>query len=282
MNDDANLVKLGQIFDGFAEFVEDPSEGELPQQRILPYLFGNRHQHDLGMIDSSAAEITVTVGGKDYAIKQSPGLLTSARAGGTTGAAVWRTTSLLAEWFVSSDNPLFKSGLLDETCTLLELGAGVAGLLPLVVAPQIKTYHATDQSYALKLLQENISANSTSKKRNTKSPNHADVRLSSLDWELDDVNHFLSSHDLSDGLDLIVASDCVYNYHLIEPLTNICAAICRHRGRNLRPTLCLIAQQVREPNVFEEWLTAFSQHFHVWRFTDSTLGAALGIQSGYY
>lgn len=42
MNDDANLVKLGQIFDGFAEFVDDPSEGELPQQRVLPYLFGNR------------------------------------------------------------------------------------------------------------------------------------------------------------------------------------------------------------------------------------------------
>ncbi|KAF2223880.1 putative methyltransferase-domain-containing protein [Elsinoe ampelina] len=266
---------LPAIFAKFAESVQDPSEETF-------WLFSqNRHQHDLGMIDPTAAEITVTVAEKDFTIKQSPGLLTSSRSGGTTGAAVWRTTHLLAEWFASSDNALFQSGLLDETSTLLELGSGVAGLLPLAIGQRIGRYFATDQAYALKLLQENIDVNRSTRRSKKAVDISSNIHLTSLDWENDDLSYFLTSHGLSRGVDMIIASDCVYNYHLVQPLVETCASVARARKSLERPTLCLVAQQLREPDVFDDWLTSFAQHFQTYRLTDQTLGPQLNIPAGY-
>lgn len=42
----------------------------------------------LGFIDAKAAEVEITVGGKDLTIRQSRGLLTSNRKEGTTGAGL--------------------------------------------------------------------------------------------------------------------------------------------------------------------------------------------------
>lgn len=42
-------------------------------------------QH-LGMIDSKASTLKLSINGKDYVVHQSPGLLASNRHGGTTGA----------------------------------------------------------------------------------------------------------------------------------------------------------------------------------------------------
>ena len=40
----------------------------------------------LGMVDSKATTLDVNAGGRDFTIEQSPGLLLSKRARGTTGA----------------------------------------------------------------------------------------------------------------------------------------------------------------------------------------------------
>lgn len=42
------------------------------------------------MIDPRAASVEVTIRGQDYTVHQSPTLLSSARAGGTTGAGLSR------------------------------------------------------------------------------------------------------------------------------------------------------------------------------------------------
>ncbi|KAJ4407645.1 Ribosomal protein lysine methyltransferase [Neurospora sp. IMI 360204] len=41
---------------------------------------------DLGIIDPKTTELQLTVAGRELTIHQSPGILSSARAGGTTGA----------------------------------------------------------------------------------------------------------------------------------------------------------------------------------------------------
>ncbi|PNS16266.1 Diaminohydroxyphosphoribosylamino-pyrimidine deaminase [Sphaceloma murrayae] len=271
-------AEIAELLSRFAERVQDASEG---LETFL--LFSqDRHQHDLGMVDPSAVEITVTVAGKDFLLTQSPGLLTSTRSGGTTGAAVWKTTALLAEWFACPDNSMFKSGLLDGRSNVLELGAGVAGLLPLVLAPRVSTYYATDQPYALKLLRGNITANTTGTKSSKKPPTSPNgIKVFPLDWELDDLSHALHSRGILNGLDMIIASDCIYNYHLIEPLVDTCARLCEARTDATTPTICLVAQQLREPDVFEQWLTAFAQHFHVWRLDDSATGRSIGPDNGY-
>lgn len=237
------------------------------------------------MIDASAAELTLEIGNKDIVVKQSPGLLTSNRPKGTTGAAVWRTTQLLAAWLDANDNILFKTGLLSISSTVLELGAGVAGVIPLVLADKVGRYVATDQEYACKLLHENLRLNhdtiSARRKQSSGSkPALANIQVESLDWETDDVAHLFSSLGLTEGIDWIIASDCIYNFHLIEPLVETCVEACR-LGRGHQQRYCLIAQQLRQPDVFESWLNTFHKRFRTWRLADDVLRPSLGSTCGF-
>ncbi|KAL1955259.1 hypothetical protein VTO42DRAFT_8857 [Malbranchea cinnamomea] len=102
------------------------------------------------------------------------------------------------------------------------------------------------------------------------------------------------------GFDLLLACDCIYNESLIKPFVRTCADICRLRpaysyepdqrsadahGREntgvRRPTLCIIAQQLRSHEVFEEWVREALINFRVWRLKDEVLGKDLGAGSGY-
>jgi hypothetical protein len=87
------------------------------------------------------------------------------------------------------------------------------------------------------------------------------IRVQNLDWETSDTSHM-------QPVDLIIACDCIYNESLIEPLNSTCASLCRLREDRERPTLCLIAQQLRSPDVFEAWLKNFHEKFHVWQIPD--------------
>jgi hypothetical protein len=82
-------------------------------------------------------------------------------------------------------------------------------------------------------------------------------------------------------VDLIIAADCIYNESLIEPLNSTCAAMCELRAKEERPTLCLIAQQLRSPDVFEAWLKNFHEKFVVWQIPDDMLGEGLKEGGGF-
>jgi len=82
-------------------------------------------------------------------------------------------------------------------------------------------------------------------------------------------------------VDLVIACDCIYNEALIEPLNSTCAALCKLRAKEDGPTLCLIAQQLRSPDVFEAWLRSFHQKFWVWRVPDALLSEGLREGSGF-
>lgn len=102
------------------------------------------------------------------------------------------------------------------------------------------------------------------------------IRAESLDWETDDVSNL-------QAVDLVIACDCIYNEALIEPLNATCAALCRLRQSSSEktPTLCLIAQQLRSPDVFEAWLKSFCALFRVWRVPDEMLLEGLREGSGF-
>ncbi|KAK6442255.1 Ribosomal protein lysine methyltransferase [Oleoguttula sp. CCFEE 5521] len=251
-------------------------------------LFSQDHaSQDLGMLDPSAVTVDITIGTRDFTITQSPGLLQSNREGGTTGAAVWRTSIFLAKWLDSTKCPLFERGVLSKGSAVLELGSGISGLTASILAPNITRFVATDQPYALRLLRQNIDSNlPTSRKKLGTSKCQIDTLP--LDWEQDDVPSFLSSHDLATGVDVVLASDCVYNYALIEPFVNVCAEICQtrkhaeHDGEQVeRPTLCIIAQQLRQPDVFEQWLEEFMRKFRVWRVPEDLLGGGADRGKGF-
>jgi hypothetical protein len=202
-----------------------------------------------------------------------------------TPTVVWKVTPLFASWISSPKNFLFTSTLLSPTSTILELGAGVSGIVALALGPKVAKYTTTDQAYVLKLLRQNIVENldvvlpqKKSAKKSNKKQTQADERIAAteLDWETSDTSHLAP-------VDLVIACDCIYNEALIEPLNSTCAAICNLRKEEgaEKPTLCLIAQQLRSPNVFEAWLKSFHEKFEVWQVPDKLLDEGLREGSGF-
>jgi predicted nicotinamide N-methyase len=200
---------------------------------------------------------------------------------------VWKITPLFAEWISNPRNVLFQTGVLDKESRVLELGCGISGIISLIIAPRIRKYFATDQDYVLKVLRENIQENEhlftpSVRKASSKSRKLAetdvlrpsDIETRSLDWETDSQSNLYSELGLQvasdESLDLVIACDCIYNTHLISPLVNTCAEICL-LAPSRKPTLCVIAQQLRSAEVFEEWLTVFHEKFEVWRVPDAVL-----------
>ncbi|KAI5245366.1 hypothetical protein E4T42_06829 [Aureobasidium subglaciale] len=243
---------------------------------------------NLGIIDSQAPVLDLTIGSRDLVIKQSPAVLNSARGGGTTGAVVWKVTPRFAEWLVCPGNILSKHGIVSAESSVLELGAGIAGIVPLTLAPLVQQYIATDQVYALKLLKENIDQNiATTQTGKSRKPSKkasltpaSNLQVLSLDWETDDVDSFLKSNNAAGGVDMVIACDCIYNYALIKPFVQTCMDVCQSRTGE-RATVCVIAQQLRQPDVFEEWLDEFNKFFTTWRLSDDALTASLRENSGF-
>ncbi|KAK4544035.1 hypothetical protein LTR36_004533 [Oleoguttula mirabilis] len=258
---------------------------------------------DLGMIDPTIDSLELSIAGRDFTITQSPGALQSTRKEGTTGAAVWQTSVRVAEWLASPNNVLFATGLLDESSTVLELGSGISGLVPCVLAAKVGAVVATDQQHVLKTMRDNITANvlhpaSRSPKHTRRKPNRSreqpasNINVVALDWEEDDIEKVLVAQGFTEGVDVIVACDCIYNYALLKPLMQTCVDICtlrrqqqQQQGRDdrmdQRPTVCVMAQQLRQADVFEEWLQTAMRWFRVWRVPDVELTGVLRSGSGF-
>ncbi|OKL61918.1 hypothetical protein UA08_02602 [Talaromyces atroroseus] len=351
------------------EFLSSIGEEVLDAEEESFFLFSlDIPSNNLGFCDSRASTVDLTIHGRDYTIHQSPTLLSSKREGGTTGAVLWKITPLFAEWISSTSNPFWRppNHILPSSATVIELGCGISGLVALTLAPLVGKYVATDQEYVRKLFRQNIDENaasssapisnrkkkgsSGSKKPSRSSKNKAsnaddnknnNIKFIPLDWELDiPSNDVLHGEDdnrtttrtatTTNGFDLLISCDCIYNEALIPSLVRTCADICALRasssslftsrsnkddqeveesGRSgvdehehenddydydydndnqkqeTTPTIAIIAQQQRSPDVFESWLRESMRFFRVWRLDTRVLATenqtGLGEGSGY-
>jgi predicted nicotinamide N-methyase len=218
-------------------------------------------------------------------------------------SVVWKITPLFAEWAITSANLLFEHHILTSSSVVLELGCGISGIIGLALSPLIKSYVLTDQNYVLKLLNQNLLENehvhsSSSKgrkntaksKRGTDSTNMvqpaSNIIARELDWEVDEVTPSLTMSESDRSFDAIIACDCIYNDSLIEPLVQTCIDSCKLRQSDPsydsnKPTICIVAQQLRSPEVFEGWLKAFHKAFVVWRIPDEEMIEGLKSDSGF-
>ncbi|KAJ5105558.1 hypothetical protein NUU61_002905 [Penicillium alfredii] len=290
---------------------------------------------NLGFVDSRATTVDIIIHDTEYCIHQSPSLLSSSRAGGTTGAVLWKITPLLAEWLTAPSNPLRTHNILTPSSVVAELGCGISALVALALAPSVRHYIATDQEYVHRLFRTNVDANAgmntgvkaakparSSRKKaagtitgtnttttttTTNQSNQNNIRnitFTSLDWELDQpglLRDCIGYDDDDDddqkdrGVDLLLSCDCIYNEALVAPFVRTCAEICRLRPAyessaspenehgaqsRRRPTVCIVAQQQRSPEVFDVWLRETLREFRVWRVRDEVLGGGLGGGTG--
>ncbi|KAJ5974296.1 hypothetical protein N7481_011506 [Penicillium waksmanii] len=283
---------------------------------------------NLGFLEPRAPTVDVTIRGAEYTVHQSPTLLSSSRAGGTTGAVLWKITPFFADWISSASNPLWTHSFLSSDSVVAELGCGISALVALALAPSVNHYLATDQEYVRRLfrtnLEENASVNSTTlstkqkatksrgakpaKKQSSSANNEPrNVTFTTLDWELDQpellkgcIGTDSGGHEAEtdteedNGFDLILSCDCIYNDALVTPFVRTCAEICRLRPAyepsdesespspsTRQPTICIVAQQQRAPDVFEAWLRETLREFRVWRLSDDVLVEGLKNGSGY-
>ena len=267
-----------------------------PEEETFLLFAQPRTALDLGFVDDKATALELSVAGRDLSVTQSPGLLSSDRQQGTTGAVVWKITPLFAEWIAWEGNVLFISGRLNACSTVLELGCGVSGILPLVLRDKVSRYIATDQDYVFKLLKANLlengmaspkSKNRTASKATTKGKNSStdeSVEVLALDWETNSASSVSMYLPQGSSIDLIIACDCIYNETLIEPFVSTCADICRLQSKSedaSKATICVVAQQLRSDLVFEAWLSRFSNTFTVRRMPDELLTEGLREGSGF-
>ncbi|RPB26031.1 hypothetical protein L211DRAFT_822034 [Terfezia boudieri ATCC MYA-4762] len=247
---------------------------------------------NLGFIDHTSSSLSVTVNGHDFAINQSPQLLKSQRAGGTTGAVVWSLTPLLASFLTSPTNPLAVHGILTPQATILELGSGVSSILALsfAVAPQYlrpARIVLSDQEYVLKIARQNVEDNlHAAGQPGSVSPLILD--LISLDWERDSLHHHpaFSQGSGMGHISLVVVVDCIYNESLIPHLIETCVDACSTTSTSFNTvhssllnsesgTLVLVALELRSPDVLDCFLEQFTMYFKVWRVPDSLVSKEL-------
>ncbi|WYZ46301.1 hypothetical protein EsH8_IX_000526 [Colletotrichum jinshuiense] len=277
---------------------------------------------NLGFIDPKATDLSLTLAGRDFTIHQSPTVLSSTRAGGTTGAVLWKITPLFATYLSSPTSPF--TSIFRPSSTVLELGCGISPLTALLLAPRISRYILTDQPYVSRMVHQNLEANplpkaggsskaSSSRRRKAAPANDAKseggagvgsgvIEFRPLDWELDTPTPDLTGSPQARSFDAVVCCDCIYNEALVAPLVSTTADLARLRLRTQEdeteahdsaghsgddsadrsePCVCIVAQQLRSPDVFEEWVKAFHRDFRVWRVPDELLPEGLRIESGF-
>ena len=287
------------VFSGFAFLFPNTQHVHANSQKETFLLFAQPiPSSDLGFVDRKASSLNVEIAGREFDVSQAPGVLESRRSGGTTGAVLWNVTPRLAHWLSSPTNPLFPS-VLGPSSYVLELGCGPSGLLALVTAGRVERYTLTDQPYVLKTLSANLLANEdraapqtgkgkkkgrqAKEKRQGMFGAQGNIAFVELDWEKDVPGPSLAGD--AGSLDAVLAADCIYNEALVRPFVQTCADTCALRGTPDEgagePTVCVVAQQLREPGVFGAWMEAFHARFRTWRVPDGVVGAGLGEGSGF-
>lgn len=175
----------------------------------------------------------------------------------------------------------------------LELGCGASPLIALTLAPRISRFVATDQQYILKIFDQNVKENLPETRHQLKRHGvSGQVETLALDWQSNDPSNLSEVLENSGpsgkgasckGVDCIFACDCIFNEALVEPLVETCRSICMTRAGAhdaLEPTLCILAQQIRSPDVLEYWLSAMMRYFLVYRIRGQMLPAELSETSG--
>lgn len=163
----------------------------------------------------------------------------------------------------------------------------------------MKRYVLTDQSYVTKLVELNIAQNqrkgppppaSRKSKASKAVAASSNVEFQALDWETDTPHATLCIPDV------VVACDCIYNEALIPPLVQTSVEACQLKvgpaednegdeegsSSARTPCVCVVAQQLRDPEILEAWLKEFmAKGFRAWRVPDEELPEGLRESSGF-
>ncbi|KAF5100094.1 hypothetical protein D0Z00_001431 [Geotrichum galactomycetum] len=228
---------------------------------------------------AAAADETEKYKTLEVNVIQSMSLLNSNTESSTTGAMLWRVSVVFTEWFYKHIYLPQPGSLLPGRFDVVELGCGAAGLLPITLgsSPKVRQYVATDQPHIVKLARQNVETHYTE----TTGSMPSNVHVVDYDWEHcnEDIVNIIDKIPVAEGDEeednntglLILACDVVYNDFLIPYILEGMNKVCEtHPSKKIS---ILVAQQVRDPTIMEEFLTQFVEHpsFKVWSVPEHLL-----------
>ncbi|WVR04250.1 hypothetical protein IAU60_001250 [Kwoniella sp. DSM 27419] len=203
---------------------------------------------------------------------------------GDTGSVLWRSSLHLARLLLTQHYYPSSAAvtLLDPAslaqCNVLELGAGT-GLLAVLLSRICGSYTASDRLENLKLVKKNLELNKiavgddqlggmgklpSSPKASTAKGKVKDVagrgvNLEEIDWvavseEKKRHSALWSTPDTRHQYELVIAVDCIYNEHLVQPLVDTLGRYCPRGGR----TVVWVVVELRSADVLtlflERWM----------------------------
>ncbi|KAL6452604.1 RKM5 Ribosomal lysine N-methyltransferase 5 [Candida maltosa Xu316] len=198
-------------------------------------------QNNLGYFDRSKNTISITLPHSqiDLTITQSLTQLSNQSSNSSsTGFICWQSSIFFTDWLLSSSNCPIK---LNPELTVLELGSGVAGIVPTILSSKSKHVIATDQKHILKLLKSNIEENTyASMTTTTKS------RIDVIEFDWEDVDSGIIGVETPD---VVIACDTIYNEYLIPYFINSL--------RNLLgdQSIAFVCVQLRDSITMEKFVT---------------------------
>lgn len=237
-------------------------------------------QH-LGYVDKTRDTIglSLPLSGIDVTVKQSLSALSSTTQTSSTGFVCWQLALLFADWVLGD----LKCPISLNQKVVVELGAGVSGLLASVLGPLTDLYVATDQKHILKLLKkifvENVTTTrftSSTVELDSAGPKHQpdqvwpSIDVMELDWERLEHGTPQVLATLPKRPDFILACDTVYNSYLIPFFLGAARALAGPH------TVLVVALQLRDELVMEQFLEcALDNQMEVSVVPDEVLSPAL-------
>lgn len=226
-------------------------------------------QH-LGYVDKSSDLLTVSLPRTriDLSISQSLSGLSSNTETSSTGFICWQSAIYAADWILGEPACPFHQ-LFASDQTVLELGAGVGGVLVSLLGPRVGHYVASDQKHILKLLKANFSENvvsgrytsSTSEKAYDRNPKQigdgqwSKIDFIEFDWEKKEAGMANFKHiSGKEAPDIIIATDTIYNEYLIAHFLDCVKSVM------CDTTIAIIVVQLRDEDIVERFLEAIFEH----------------------
>ncbi|KAL1762706.1 putative methyltransferase-domain-containing protein [Schizophyllum commune] len=191
---------------------------------------------------------------------------------GDTGSVLWRASidfarMILRQFHHRSRESFFERESLSEL-RVLELGAGT-GLLPVLLAPLVKHYTATDIAGLTHLISKNVHLNAADH-------DLSNVVVDTLDWEqlhCTSVSRRRKAFP-DDAPDLILAVDCIYHPSLVGPLVSTI-----NHFASPDKTTVVVVSELRAEDVLrgflEAWLGSNGTRWEIWHAGDGTDGPGL-------
>lgn len=238
-------------------------------------------QH-LGYVDKSSDRLNVSLPRShfDLSISQSLSGLSSTTETSSTGFICWQSAIYAADWILAE--PLCPFHLaFTSNLTVLELGAGVGGVLVSTIGPKVGHYVASDQKHILKLLKTNFSENVTSRRytsttsqkvfdsnpKQTVDGEWSKIDFIEFDWEEKEAGmaNFRSITGKKEP-DIILATDTIYNEYLIDHFLGCVMSAMSET------TIAIIVVQLRDEDIAERFLEAiFENRFKLYAIPDHLL-----------